>query len=393
MSYNIDNTIYSDGNLNVGIYTDISINNSPGKILTFNDLSGRGIVIPNGNVDQRIPGLDASFQNIYLGGVNYNTNSDVFDVYSNDGWCKINDNYLNNMGKIDDGIASSYERNVTRIDFSNNKISFKTDPYGTTDIYGTTPTDKFVIHSTGNVDIGKSDIISDYDPTYTLEVNGAIDCEKIYLNGTLLEPADTHYLSGTTTISNNDYYNINISRIDTSGLTINNCLTIGQTLDISNNLNVNGTVLCNAIYNNNGDKIFINDISVGSVGLPKRTTDINSDLSSIYYNTTDGIIKQTTKTILDVSSTYLITNPTLFSGTYPSGFLDDSGIKSITYDSNWWGFELGLSGDDINALGHIQESITNTGVNISGFVNVTVSEYGSDVFEYYTEKVLVLDLI
>ena len=73
----------------------------------------------------------------------------------------------------------------------------------------------------------------------------------------------------------------------------------------------------------------------------------------------------------------------LFNGTNPSGFDE---VKSITYDTNWWGFELGKTSDNMICLGHIQNTIDEPGVNNGGTVSITVSEHGSNTFDYYSEQ-------
>ena len=171
-----------------------------------------------------------------------NNTNNYFDIYGKNGWCPFDINYLNNKGRYDDGMYVSEPQVVTRIDFNDNKMSFRTDPSGIT------PVERLVIDSSGSVGIGKSDLISNYEPSYELDVNGSIDCQELYLNGTLLNPAETHNLTSVIITNSNIANNINISKIETNDLSINTCLTIMQTLDISSNVNVNGTLIGNAIY-------------------------------------------------------------------------------------------------------------------------------------------------
>ena len=387
MSYTIENLNFDD-DLNFGINTTDTLSNSPGKILTIVDENGRGIILPKGATDEKEPNYYLPFQNKYLGSFSYSTNrydssDDNFDIYGKNGWTPFTINYLNNTGKYDDGYFS-YEQNVTRIDFSNNKMSFRTDPSGIT------PVERVVINSTGYVGIGKSDLISNYEPSYELDVNGAIDCQELYLDGTLLNPAETHNLTNVT-ITNSNAYNINISKIETNDLYINTCLTIMQTLDISSNVNVNGTLIGNAIYKStdsinettksSSDKMYIHDVDISSVGLPKMTDETAVDLNSIYYNTSDNSTKNSTNTILNITDNSITEPPNLFSGTSPSYFSFNT-IPSITYHSNFWGFTLGLTGGNIKGLEHIQNSPGETGMNSGGSVNFKISENGSDTFGF-----------
>ena len=348
MSYKVENIHFND-TLNIGINTETQITGTPGKIITIVDHDGGGIILPNGNVDQKTPNYYLTFQNTYLGSFSYNTNDDVFDIYSKHGWCPFDVNYLDNTSKADNNSISIIQ-NVTRIDFNNNKMSFRTDPSGIT------PVERLVINSSGNVGIGKSDIISNYDPSVKLDVNGSIHCLELYLNGTLLNPAPIYNLSGTITITNTGNRNINVSKIETNNLTINNCLTIKQTLDIYNNVNVNGTLIGNAMYKStvspnetsksSSDKMYIHDVDINSAGLPKRTGNLNTD-DRIYYRTDNNRIK-TYHNILIAQDSNVTNPPTLFNGTNPSGFNE---VKSITYDTNWWGFELGKTSNNMICLG------------------------------------------
>ena len=389
MSYKVENIHFND-TLNVGINTETQITGTPGKIITIVDEDGGGIILPNGNVDQKTPNYYLTFQNTYLGSFSYNTNDDVFDIYSKHGWCPFDVNYLDNTSKADNNSISIIQ-NVTRIDFNNNKMSFRTDPSGIT------PVERLVINSSGNVGIGKSDIISNYDPSVKLDVNGSIHCLELYLNGTLLNPAPIYNLSGTITITNTGNRNINVSKIETNNLTINNCLTIKQTLDIYNNVNVNGTLIGNAMYKStvspnetsksSSDKMYIHDVDINSVGLPKRTGQGYTN-DRIYYRTDNNRIKTRYNTdhsyagnILIAQDSNVINPPTLFNGTNPSGFNE---VKSITYDTNWWGFELGKTSNNMICLGNILNSIADA--NRSGSVVVTISDGGDDTFGYESTK-------
>ena len=388
MSYTIEN-LHFDDKLNFGINTDISLSNTSSKILTIVDVSGRGIILPNSGDFEKEPNYyNIPFQNKYLGSFSYNTNN-YFDIYGKNGWCPFDINYLNNTGRYDDGMYVSEPQVVTRIDFNDNKMSFRTDPSGIT------PVERLVIDSSGSVGIGKSDLISNYEPSYELDVNGAIDCQELYLNGTLLNPAETHNLTSVIITNSNIANNINISKIETNDLSINTCLTIMQTLDISSNVNVNGTLIGNAIYKytdvsnetykDSSDKMYIHDVDISSVGLPKMTDETAVDLNSIYYNTSDNSIKNSTNTILNAADNSITVPPNLFSGTSPSYFSFNT-IPSITYHSNWWGFTLGLTGGNIKCLDHIQNSPGEDGMNSGGTVTCKISQNGSDTFGFESDS-------
>jgi hypothetical protein len=391
MSYTIENLNFDD-DLNFGINTTDTLSNSPGKILTIVDENGRGIILPKGATDEKEPNYYLPFQNKYLGSFSYSINrydnsDDNFDIYGKNGWTPFTINYLNNTGTYDDGY-NSYEQNVTRIDFNNNKMSFRTDPSGIT------PVERVVINQSGYIGIGKSDLITDYEPSYELDVNGAIDCQELYINDTLLNPAETHNLTSVT-ITNSNSYNINVSKIETNNLSINNCLTIIHTLDISNNVNVNGTLFGNAMYKStdsvnettkdSSDKMYIHDVDISSAGLPKMTNETGVDLSSIYYNTSDNEIKNNENTILNITDDIITEPPNLFNGTSPSYFSFNT-IPSITYHTNWWGFILGLSSGNIKCLDHIQNSPGEDGMNSGGTVNFKISENASDTFGYESDS-------
>ena len=382
--FKLHNIIF-DMSLNIGINTTLTDLEpfSSGRIMKIIDPSGYGIVLPYLT-------NDISFVNLFIGSFTYKLNYDLYSAYTLQGFCDFNPYYIDNVGKEVDSNNNVYIYNPTRIDFSNNKICFCINSLNGDVV------EKFVINSDGKVGIGKGDIIYDYEPTYQLDVNGSIDCQEFYLNGTLLNPAETHNLTSVTITNSNISYNINISKIETNNLTINNCLTIMQTLDISNYLYINGTFIGNAIYKytdvsnetykDSSDKMYIHDVDVSSVGLPKMTDETSVDVSSIYYNTSDYSIKNSTNTILNSSSSDVTTTPDLFNNSAPTGYLDDYGVKSITYDSNWWGFELQTTDNSMTCMGNMSDSITDSGVNSTGSISVTVSENGSDVFDFYTES-------
>ena len=382
--FKLHNIIF-DMSLNIGINTTLTDLEpfSSGRIMKIIDPSGYGIVLPYLT-------NDISFVNLFIGSFTYKLNYDLYSAYTLQGFCDFNPYYIDNVGKEVDSNNNVYIYNPTRIDFSNNKISFCINSLNGDVV------EKFVINSDGKVGIGKGDIIYDYEPTYQLDVNGSIDCQEFYLNGTLLNPAETHNLTSVTITNSNISYNINISKIETNNLTINNCLTIMQTLDISNYLDINGTFIGNAIYKytdvsnetykDSSDKMYIHDVDVSSVGLPKMTDETSVDVSSIYYNTSDYSIKNSTNTILNSSSSDVTTTPDLFNNSAPTGYLDDYGVKSITYDSNWWGFELQTTDNSMTCMCNMINSITDSGVNNTGSISVTVSENGSDVFDFYTES-------
>ena len=148
MSYTIENLNFDD-DLNFGINTTDTLSNSPGKILTIVDENGRGIILPKGATDEKEPNYYLPFQNKYLGSFSYSINR-----YDNS-----DDNF---------------------------------------DIYGKNGCTPFTI--------------TDYEPSYELDVNGAIDCQELYINDTLLNPAETHNLTSVT-ITNSNSYNINVSKI------------------------------------------------------------------------------------------------------------------------------------------------------------------------------------
>ena len=61
MSYKVENIHFND-TLNVGINTETQITGTPGKIITIVDEDGGGIILPNGNVDQKTPNYYLTFQ-------------------------------------------------------------------------------------------------------------------------------------------------------------------------------------------------------------------------------------------------------------------------------------------------------------------------------------------
>ena len=393
MSYTIDNLNFDD-DLNFGINTTDTLSNSPGKILTIVDENGRGIILPKGATDEKTPNYGLQFQNKYLGSFSYSTNrydssDDNFDIYGKNGWTPFTINYLNNTGTYDNGANYNIEQNVTRIDFNDNKMSFRTDPSGIT------PVERLVIdNTTGYVGIGKSDLITDYEPSNELDVNGAIDCQELYLNGTTrLNPAETYNLTSVT-ITNSNAYNINVSKIETKNLTINNFLTIKQTLDIYNNVNVNGTLIGNAIYKStvfpneisksSSDKMYIHDVAISSVGLPKKSSNLSTS-AGIYYNTSDNEIKNSSNTILNITDDSVTEPPNTFNGTNSSYFSFNT-IPSITYHSDWWGFTLGLTDGNIKCLDHIRNSSGESGMNSGGNVHFKISQNGSGTFGFESDS-------